>query len=336
MDRTTIKDIARVAGVSPGAVSFALNDKPGVSEATRSRVKAVAKDLGWRPNVAARALSANRAGAVGLVIARDDRSFAGEGFFLHLIAGMEEVLTPARTALVLQLVASREEECEVHRQWWAQRRVDGVVLVDPARNDPRWPLMAQIKMPCTVVGTMSDTPLPGVHIDDAAAVRSIVTHLVDQGHRRIAHIGGDPALEHSMVRRRAFAQEAERLKVVVIEAAATDYSEQSGLRETSALLETEDRPTAIVYDNEVLTLGGLAAVAERRLQVPTDVSVVSFEDSPACRVMSPGITALRRDPSVLGRDCVTMLMGIISGDDVDNVTEQPPELVVRGSTSQAR
>ncbi|MCQ8208073.1 LacI family transcriptional regulator, partial [Cutibacterium acnes subsp. acnes] len=118
MDRTTIKDIARVAGVSPGAVSFALNDKPGVSDSTRARVKAVAKDLGWRPNVAARALSANRAGAVGLVIARDDRSFAGEGFFLHLIAGMEEILTPARTALVLQLVASREEECEVHRQWW--------------------------------------------------------------------------------------------------------------------------------------------------------------------------------------------------------------------------
>lgn len=95
MDRTTIKDIARVAGVSPGAVSFALNDKPGVSDSTRARVKAVAKDLGWRPNVAARALSANRAGAVGLVIARDDRSFAGEGFFLHLIAGMEEILTPA-------------------------------------------------------------------------------------------------------------------------------------------------------------------------------------------------------------------------------------------------
>ncbi|GAE80273.1 transcriptional regulator [Cutibacterium acnes JCM 18920] len=60
MDRTTIKDIARVAGVSPGAVSFALNDKPGVSDSTRARVKAVAKDLGWRPNVAARALSANR------------------------------------------------------------------------------------------------------------------------------------------------------------------------------------------------------------------------------------------------------------------------------------
>lgn len=336
MDRTTIKDIARVAGVSLGAVSFALNDKPGVSDSTRARVKAVAKDLGWRPNVAARALSANRAGAVGLVIARDDPSFAGEGFFLHLIAGMEEILTPARTALVLQLVASREEECEVHRQWWAQRRVDGVVLVDPARNDPRWPLMAEIKMPCTVVGAMSDTPLPGVHIDDAAAAGNVVTHLINQGHRRIAHIGGDPTLEHSMVRRRAFAQEAERLGAVVIEAAATDYSEQSGLRETSALLKIGDRPTAIVYDNEVLTLGGLAAVAEHRLQVPTDISVVSFEDSPACRVMSPGITALRRDPSVLGRDAITMLMGILGGDDVEDVTEQPPELIVRGSTGQAQ
>lgn len=249
---------------------------------------------------------------------------------------MEEILTPARTALVLQLVASREEECEVHRQWWAQRRVDGVVLVDPARNDPRWPLMADIKMPCTVVGAMSDTPLPGVHIDDAAAAGNIVTHLINQGHRRIAHIGGDPTLEHSMVRRRAFAQEAERLGAVVIEAAATDYSEQSGLRETSALLKIGDRPTAIVYDNEVLTLGGLAAVAEHRLQVPTDISVVSFEDSPACRVMSPGITALRRDPSVLGRDAITMLMGILGGDDVEDVTEQPPELIVRGSTGQAQ
>ena len=334
MGRTTIKDIARVAGVSPGAVSFALNDKPGVSEATRARIKAVAKDMGWRPNVAAKALSVNRAGAVGLVIARDDRSFAGEGFFLHLIAGMEEVLTPARIALVLQLVGSPEEECEVHRQWWAQHRVDGVVQVDPARNDPRWSLMSEINMPCTVVGATEDTPLPGIHIDDATAARSIVNHLADQGHRRIAHIGGDPTLEHSMVRRQVFAQEAESRGVVVIEAAASDYSEQSGIQETSALLSRPDRPTVIVYDNEVLTLGGITSLTQHRLRIPADVSVVSFEDSPTCRVIPPGITALRRDPSILGRDAVAMLMSIIDGQDVEDITEQPPELVVRGSTGQ--
>ena len=123
--------------------------------------------------------------------------------------------------------------------------------------------------------------MPGIHIDDATAARSIVNHLADQGHRRIAHIGGDPTLEHSMVRRQVFAQEAESRGVVVIEAAASDYSEQSGIQETSALLSRPDRPTAIVYDNEVLTLGG-----------------------------------------------------IIDGQDVEDITEQPPELVVRGSTGQ--
>lgn len=335
MGRTTIKDIARVVGVSPGAVSFALNDKPGVSEATRARVKEVARDLGWAPNVAARALSGSRAGAVGLVIARDDSSFAGEGFFLHLIAGMEEVLTPASTALVLQLVASPDEECDVHRRWWGQGRVDGVVLVDPARDDPRWSLMGELGMPATVVGATASTPLPGVHIDDAAAARSIVDHLVGLGHRRIAHIGGDPSLEHSTVRRSAFAQQAGSRGAVVAEASTNDYSERSGLRETDLLITSDCPPTAIVYDNEVLAMGGLSALVHAGLRVPDDVSVVSFEDSPICRAMAPGITALRRDPSILGRDAITMLLGMMAGDELDDVVEPPPELVVRGSTGPA-
>lgn len=332
MDRPTIKDIARVAGVSPGAVSFALNDKPGVSEQTRRRVRQVAQEMGWTRSVAALALAGNRAGAVGLVIARSNATFAGEGFFLHLIAGMEEVLTARGLGLVLQLVGSTEEEVEVERRWWAERRVDGVVLVDPEIDDPRWALFGEVDMPAAVVGVTPTTPLPGVRIDDAAAAEVIVDHLAGLGHRRIAWVGGSADLWHTRSRVEAFVQACRLRDVDPLEVPATDFSESAGLRETARLLAMPQRPSAIVYDNEVLAVGGVRAIHESGRNVPGDVAVVSFEDSPVCRVMAPPLTALHRDPSVLGRDVVKVLLGHIDEGTSQVVVEDPPELVVRGST----
>ncbi|WP_130865713.1 LacI family DNA-binding transcriptional regulator [Acidipropionibacterium timonense] len=336
MQRPTIKDIAKETGVSAGAVSFALNDKPGVSEETRARIKAVAKGMGWSPNVAAVALSGNRAGAVGIVIARDDQSFAGEGFFMRLIAGMEERLTPRSMALVLQLVRSAEEELEVHRRWWAQRRVDGVVLVDPAVDDPRWQLFEELGMPAVVVGADPSTPLPGVHIDDGAAVESIIEHLAERGHQRVARVGGGAGLTHSSVREAAFRRACRRRGMTVASVPVTDASEDAGGRETTSLLRSSQPPTAILYDNEVLALGGLIAIRARGLSVPDDVAVVSFEDAAMCRVLSPALTALSRDPSVLGAHAVDMLLARIEGRPCADVVEEPPVLVVRGSTASHR
>lgn len=335
MDRPTIKDIANAAGVSAGAVSFALNDKPGVSDATRARIRSVAEKMGWRPNVAALALSGNRAGAIGLVIARPEESFAGEGFFLHLIAGMEDALTSRSLALVLQLVAGSRAELEVHRRWWAQQRVDGVVLVDPALEDPRWELFGEIGMPAVVVGADDTKPLPGVHTDDAAATEAIVAHLAEGGHRLIGRVGGSPRLSHTELRAAAFELACRRHGMESWQSPATDFSERSGERETAAMLDMAVRPTAVVYDNEVLALGGVSAIRAKGLRVPDDVAVVSFEDSPICRVMSPQLTALQRDPSVLGRDAVSILASLVEGQPAEDVVEPTPQLVVRGSTGRA-
>ncbi|WP_037633809.1 LacI family DNA-binding transcriptional regulator, partial [Streptomyces noursei] len=100
--RPTIKDIARRAGVSESAVSFALNDRPGVSADTRARIRRVADELGWQANSAARALSGERAGCLGLVLARPARTLGVESFFLQLVSGIQEVLSARRTALLFQ------------------------------------------------------------------------------------------------------------------------------------------------------------------------------------------------------------------------------------------
>src|SRR5688500_8663440 len=135
--KVTIRDIAERAGVSKSAVSYALNGLPGVSERTRDRITAIAIELGWHPNRAARALSGAKADACGLVFARPAKTLALEPYFMEFIAGVESVVSARANALTLQLVDDVEAEIEVYRRWWSETRVDGVLMVDLRVDDPR-------------------------------------------------------------------------------------------------------------------------------------------------------------------------------------------------------
>ena len=127
MKRPTITDIAREAGVSKGAVSYALNGRPGVSEATRHRITEIARELGWSPSSTARALSGGRAGAIGLVLGRSD-VLGAEPFLAALLEGIER-------ELLLQVVPGVDAELALYRRWRGERRVDGVLLAGPGCAD---------------------------------------------------------------------------------------------------------------------------------------------------------------------------------------------------------
>src|ERR1041385_6873632 len=126
--RPTIADIAQRAGVSKGAVSYALNGQPGVSEATRQRIIAIAQEIGFNANSAARALSGASARAVGLTLCRPARILGLEPWFMGLISGFEAELAARSYALTLQVVATPELEVAVYRRWWGERRIDGVIV----------------------------------------------------------------------------------------------------------------------------------------------------------------------------------------------------------------
>ncbi len=147
MARPTIEDIARRVGVSKGAVSFALNGRPGVSEATRARILQVAEEMNWRPHTAARALGNARAGAVGMVIARPARTLGVEPFFAQLLSGLQAGLSARSVALELLLVEDTDAEIEVYRRWASEHRVDGFVLVDLKTRDPRIGVVEALGVP---------------------------------------------------------------------------------------------------------------------------------------------------------------------------------------------
>ena len=256
--RPTIADIAQRAGVSKVAVSYALNGQSGVSEATRKRIIAIAEEIGFSPSSAARALTGAAAQAVGLVLSRPARTLGLEPFFMELISGVEAVLSARSYALTLQVVADPLDEIVLYKRWRGERRIDGVLVCDLRDDDPRIPALEELDLPAVVIGGPGHVGrLANIWSDDAAAVVETVEYLYALGHRRIARVGGMPQFLHTRIRTDAFNEVGAKLGLTQATSVVSDYSGEDGARVTRRLLSSAQRPTAIIYDNDVMAIAGL-------------------------------------------------------------------------------
>jgi DNA-binding LacI/PurR family transcriptional regulator len=334
--RVTIRDIAERAGVSKGAVSYALNGRPGVSEDTRGRILAIADELGWYPNRAARALSAARADAIGLVLARPAQIVALEPFFMEFIAGVESELATRSVALTLQLVRDVRDEIAVYRRWWGEHRVDGVLINDLRVDDPRVDELVRLGLPAVVVGgPLKKDVLPCVWHDETAVVTEAIQYLAALGHTRLAHVSGVGDFVHTRQRTAAFRAAVQELGLegFVLE---TDYSAESGARATRRLLSSPAPPSAILYDSDLLAVTGLGVVQRMGFAVPDDVSIIGWDDSLISQVVHPPLTAITRDITAYGVAAVRHLLDAINGDAEGAVETTRGELTTRGSTAARR
>ncbi|MEU0598983.1 LacI family DNA-binding transcriptional regulator [Streptomyces sp. NPDC006393] len=336
-ERVTIKDVAAAAGVSKGAVSLAFNHKPGVSEATRERIFAAARRLGWAPNSSARSLSRQSVDTIGLAICRPARLLGLEPFYMEFISGIESVLAERRCSLLLRLVSSLEEEIVLQETWWRERQVGGSILVDFHRDDPRLGPLRALGLPAVAVGHPSLTGgLPSLWTDDATATAEAVRYLAALGHRRIARVGGPADLGHSAIRWAAFRETMEGLGLDDGLHAETGFSGEEGARATRSLLLTADRPTAIVYDNDLMAVAGLGVAAEMGISVPDELSLLAWDDSQLCRLTHPTLSAMSHDVHGFGAQVARVLFEVIAGEDVPSRPVATPSLVPRASTAPPR
>ena len=334
--RATIAEIAARAGVSIGAVSYALNGRPGVSEQTRKRILEIADEMGWRPSLAAKSLSGARAHSVGLIIARTADTLGVEPFYMRFIAGLERELSEQRVALLLQVVEDHDAAIEAMRLAWAERRIDGVVVTDLWTADARIPVLTELRIPAVLAGPpRTDAPtarLGTVWKDEAAAVDASVDYLVALGHRRIARVAGLPALEHTQLRIAAFRQAMARQGMPEPPIIETDYSAEEGAQATRTLLSRRDRPTAILYDNDVMAVAALNVAQEMGIAVPGELSIAAGDDSQLCVLVRPGLTALSWDIQAYGRDTARVLLEMIDGHPPHSFQQNTARLLVRAST----
>lgn len=331
--RVTIHEMARRLGISVASVSYALNGRPGVGEATRERVLALARELDWHPSSSARALSRSRTDTIGMVLRRDPELLGQEPYYMSLLSGVESVLSAARQSLMLRMVGTAPgRDLDVYRQWSAECRVDGVIVLDRLVEDPRPALLRSLGMPYVMHGLRLDPDTGRQVVEDLITdARVIIDHLAALGHTDIIDVTGPLNLAHEVERRDAIAAEAALcgIRVTVVEG---DYTRDGAQELVAEHLAEWPQATAVVSSNDVMALGILRSLTNGGR---SDMALVSWDDSMLCDISAPAITALERQPSAQGQRSARNLLHAINADQEQAEPPTRSRLVVRETSRPA-
>jgi LacI family transcriptional regulator len=350
MKGPTIRDVARVAGVSVATVSRVLNGSAPVHQETRARILLAARELRFAPHGAARSLSSRRSHAVGAVLP----DLHGE-FFSELLRGIDQ--TAQRHGRHLVVSSSHHDRAGMHAALRAMHgRVDGLVVMAPdIDGDALAELLAHERLPVVLLNCADVTPAAGapvraLAVDNFGGAHAMTAHLLALGHRDVAFVDGPARNADAGDRRRGYreARRAAGLPPDPTLEARGDFTEESGWRAARALLGRTPRPTAVFAANDAMAVGALGALHEAGLDVPRDTSVVGFDDIPVARYVAPALTTVRVAVDALGARAVDRLLGLMEGrpppddgtappDGLPPPREvQPAELVVRRSCAPPR
>jgi len=271
---------------------------------------------------------------VGLVLARASQVLGEEPYYHEFIEGLERVLAPAGVSVLVKVVTDWAAEVATYERWSAQSGIDGVILVDLGPNDERVDLVASLGLPAVVLGDPSTAPsLSTVWTDDAGFAREAVRFLASLGHEVIGHVAGPLRFAHTQLRRGGLTREAEVLGMTLLTGEG-DYSFESGRLASHGLLAGSPvRPTAIVYDNDVMALGGLAAVEQQGLGTPDDLSVIAWDDSALCQLAVPALTAMSHDVERIGELAAQALLDVVAGAPAGVYEAPSAHIVPRASTA---
>jgi len=322
-----IFDVARLAGVSHQTVSRVINDLPNVRPATRARVEQAIAQLRYSPSPAARALVTKRTRTIGLVTPAST-DFGPSSVAMHFNHA-------ARTARYsVDAVSAVDGDPAAVRaiiEGLLRQRVDAIVLVvtDVAVLDAVRELDLSIPLVAAAASPRRSSLI--VSIDQYRGARSAVRHLVELGHERVLHVAGPSTATDAVERVRGWRDELAASRLELVEPAHGDWSPESGFR-IGADLDVAGGG-AVFVANDQMAIGVLAALRDRGIRVPEDVSIVGFDDVPEAGYLTPPLTTVRQDFAALG--ALMMQKVLVAVEEPDTVTEDTPlptRLVVRQST----
>jgi LacI family transcriptional regulator len=335
MIKQTMRDVARLAGVSVATVSAVINSSATVSEARTKRVRDAMEALDYYPDQVARSLKVGRTNVVGMVVPDITNNF-----FPQLIRGAEDAARQLGYSVILCDSNEDPEEERRHLDTLFSRRVDGVLIAcsDPSAGYEhlmrrRFPIVFVDRIPRGVIHG-------GVATDNVEAGARATNHLIDLGHERIAFITGKLGLSPHYGRLEGFrkAMQARGLPIRDEYLRAGDLEIETGRRLGIELLSLIPPPTAIISTNNRMLLGLAGAFAELGIPCPERISVVGFDDSVWTEHFNPGMTVMAQPAFEIGKAAFSMLIRKVRTTD-DAPSEQPglqlfpAQLRVRGSTA---
>lgn len=331
----TIKDIAQRLKISTSTVSYALNGGPRpVPEAVKSEVLRVARELKYRPNRVARSLVTRRTNTIGLLPTQALPNLAVSPYFQLCFNGiLNEAEETKYDVLVFSQVQPEWGDTEELIDVLWDGRTDGTILVAPLVDSPVVRALSQIGAPFTVV----NSSIPGavcLTCDNRHGVELAMGHLLDLGHRHIAHLAGPATLDDAVARREAFTGICRDSGVHVRPEwiLETDFTTSDGEAKAHDLLGQRHRPTAVFCGNDEAAQGLVLAARAHGVRVPEDLSVVGFDNIFQCQHMRPPLTTVEQPISEMGRVAFQQLIELIEGREAAS-REMETTLVVRESTA---
>jgi DNA-binding LacI/PurR family transcriptional regulator len=331
----SIKDIARLAGVSHSTVSRALHNSPLIPQRTAERIQQIAREKGYSASAVARSLVTRRTQTIGVVVTSIADPFNGE-----VVEGLEETANRSGYSVVLATSqADPEREIAVVRSF-QERRVDGIVVASSRVGSLYMPVLGEMEVPIVLLNNQSPGPFAhAVTIDNVDGGWQATRHLIELGHTRIAYIGDRFGLQSDKERLKGYRKALMQSGLPFLdELVARGDGKTAGGRAAAAKLISEktplkQRPTAIFCYNDMSALGLMQEAEAAGLRIPQDMSIVGFDDLFFSSQLRPPLTTVRQPKKEIGRRAMEHLLALLRGEQPHSTTLIKGELIVRGSTA---
>lgn len=314
MPELTQEQIAKLSQVSQATVSRVLPGDPRVNEELRQRVLAVVKKHGYVPDARAQSLRSQRTGTLGLVVHRSPKQLARDPFFSALIAAIIEFAGEEGYHLCVDAARALQSRRAIYEELLRTRRVDGLILVEPQTQDERMPRLLEEGFPFVLIGRYEPTDaVYSVDNDNVGAGQLATEHLIRQGHRRIAYIGGPRGLFVCEDRYQGYRKALEEagLDYAPEMVGWGDFSEAHGYRWMNRLLDLPQPPTAVVAVDDLVAIGALRAAKERGVAVPQQMAIIGFNDTPFCQYVDPPLSSVAVEIRTLAQIATRVLIDLI-------------------------
>jgi DNA-binding LacI/PurR family transcriptional regulator len=329
--RIGIKEVAAAAGVSTTTVSHALSGKGRLPEATRVRVREIAEQLGYRPNVSARKLGGGASGLLALAVSQVEDLTFQLGDFEYFANLIRHVTTAALDrGYAVAIAPAADAEGALHKI-----PADGAIVVDPVPDDASIEYLHSQGVPIVTTGRLPDGEGDGYWVDNdhIAGVRSVLDHLHAVGARRIALVAPRSFASYIVDVRSGYAAWCAEHEVEELVGIAPDVTETGGFEASIELIERPDPPDAIYASLDRLAIGVLLAASAKDVRVPEDLRVAACTDSVAAQAARPPLTTLSLNPERIGREAAGLLIDLVEGSPVpDPHPLVPTRLIEREST----
>jgi LacI family transcriptional regulator len=332
VEPVTIYEVAREAGVSTATVSRVINDRRHVRAATRERVEAAMRDLGYVANRQARGLAGGRSRVIGLLVYE-----LGPSYFNQLIRGIDAATAQIGYDLMLYTTHARREMEAQHAAELASGPADGLIFVLAVDIENYVDRLRRQQVPFVLLD--QDRDILGSTVVTASnrrGAKDAIDHLIALGHRRIGFITGTPGTSSAHERLAGYRDALFEADLPFDQALVVkgDFLELQGFRATQELLALDTRPTAIFTSADTAAFGAIRAVRAAGLRVPEDISIVGFDDIPEASLVAPPLTTVRQPLQEMGATAVRLLRRLMDEPEATpRRTELLTELVVRESSA---